>query len=180
MNIGTNLFRHQRNRFSMASFSSNVKVRSTAASGSQVYESKRAVDEYLLFHYGKPEDHFPFKLGPLDALNFPARCATACKEHSTVSQRKRALDIGCAVGASSFELAKYYDDVVGIDFSQHFIDAANTMKDSGVMQFETLVRGNVFKKCETHLNPGIDRTRVHFQLGDACSLSTDLGKFYGY
>ena len=33
-----------------ATFSS--RVRSTAASGSQVYESARATHEYILFHYG--------------------------------------------------------------------------------------------------------------------------------
>jgi len=34
----------------------------------------------------------------------------------------RALDLGCAVGRSSFELAREYQEVVGIDISQTFID----------------------------------------------------------
>jgi 2-polyprenyl-3-methyl-5-hydroxy-6-metoxy-1,4-benzoquinol methylase len=41
----------------------------------------------------------------------------------------RALDVGCAVGASSFVLGKYFGDVLGVDFSQNFIDAANTLKE---------------------------------------------------
>lgn len=32
--------------------SATVQVRSTTASGSAVYESERAVHEYLQFHYG--------------------------------------------------------------------------------------------------------------------------------
>ncbi len=36
-----------------------------------------------------------------------------------------ALDIGCAVGGASFELARSFNHVLGIDFSQHFVNAAN-------------------------------------------------------
>lgn len=154
---------------------SKVQVRSTAASGSQVYESKRAVHEYLLFHYGRPEDHMPFKSGPVHALNFPARCASICSNSASGSGKNRALDIGCAVGASSFELARHFNEVVGIDFSNHFIDAANTMKNDGVMSFESLVRGEVYKSCSTNLDQSIDRTRVNFIQGDACNLPASLG-----
>jgi 2-polyprenyl-3-methyl-5-hydroxy-6-metoxy-1,4-benzoquinol methylase len=34
---------------------------------------------------------------------------------------QRALDIGCAVGRSSFELARNFKEVVGIDFSHRFV-----------------------------------------------------------
>ena len=36
-----------------------------------------------------------------------------------------ALDIGCAVGGASFALARAFPHVLGIDFSQHFVNAAN-------------------------------------------------------
>jgi len=166
----------QRGRIFARHMSTSANVRSTAASGSQVYESKRAVHEYLLFHYGKPNDHLPHQAGPRSALNFPGRSAALCNVHAS-SSKKRALDIGCAVGASSFELAKYYDEVVGIDFSQHFVDAANLMKTNGNVDFESLVRGNVFKTCTTDLDQSIDRSRVEFRQGDACNLSPSLGEF---
>ena len=35
------------------------------------------------------------------------------------------MDIGCAVGGASFELARAFPHVLGIDFSQHFVNAAN-------------------------------------------------------
>ena len=40
----------------------------------------------------------------------------------------RALDLGCAVGRASFELARYFEDVVGVDYSQAFVDTANELK----------------------------------------------------
>lgn len=35
------------------------------------------------------------------------------------------MDVGCAVGGASFELARAFPHVLGIDFSQHFVNAAN-------------------------------------------------------
>lgn len=164
--------------FKMTENNSNLTVRSTAASGSQVYESKRAVYEYLLFHYGNKNDIFPYALGPIDALEFPARSAKICNNYvKTNSFQTRALDIGCAVGGSSFELSKSYDEVIGIDFSQHFIDAANEMKQNGIMKFDVLIRGDVYKTCETNLSDSINRQKVTFQQGDACNLSSELGMY---
>ena len=40
------------------------------------YETERAVAEYLLLHYGSPEQLLPYAFGPVGALNFPARCVT--------------------------------------------------------------------------------------------------------
>jgi hypothetical protein len=39
-----------------------------------------------------------------------------------------ALDMGCAVGGTAFELTRHFDQVLGVDFSQAFVDAANFMK----------------------------------------------------
>jgi hypothetical protein len=44
----------------------------------------------------------------------------------------RALDIGCAVGRSSFELARGVKEVVGIDFSASFVRACNDLKVSSL------------------------------------------------
>jgi hypothetical protein len=38
------------------------------------------------------------------------------------------VDIGCAVGRSSFELSRGFKEVVGIDFSASFIHACNFLK----------------------------------------------------
>lgn len=57
---------------------------------------------------------FPKKCGDL-VLDWAARAGAV---------RGRALDLGCAVGRSTFELAREYGEVVGIDISQTFIDGA--------------------------------------------------------
>ena len=70
-----------------------------------IYESDRQVREYLLFHYGEPDQVLPWKRGPREALGFPARCVRELINSSSVGRDARALDLGCAVGRSSFELA---------------------------------------------------------------------------
>ena len=37
------------------------------------YETDKALSEYLLFHYGKPDEVLPWELGPTDALDYPVR-----------------------------------------------------------------------------------------------------------
>lgn len=60
-------------------------------------------------------------------MNFVGRLATLCASN-VQSGNQRALDVGCSVGGASFELARSFDEVVGIDFSHAFVDAANKMK----------------------------------------------------
>lgn len=50
------------------SVGSNSNVRSTASSGSKVYDSKRAVHEYLLAHYGKPKEIMPYEFNEKDSF----------------------------------------------------------------------------------------------------------------
>ena len=40
----------------------------------------------------------------------------------------RVLDLGCAVGGASFALSRTFGRVVGLDYSQAFVDAANALK----------------------------------------------------
>ena len=84
---------------------------------------KDHVAKYVLFHYGGAEEILPYAFGPRDALEYPARCVSEC-----VTANGRALDLGCAVGRSAFELARSCEEVVGVDFSRRFIDAANALK----------------------------------------------------
>lgn len=37
---------------------------SSAGGGTAAYETRRAVDEYLQFHYGRPEEILPYDVGP--------------------------------------------------------------------------------------------------------------------
>ena len=55
----------------------------------------------------------------------------------------RALDIGCAVGRASFELASKCQEVIGIDFSHNFVKACNQLKKDGKMDYKVLVEGDL-------------------------------------
>ncbi|KAE9049216.1 hypothetical protein PR001_g3508 [Phytophthora rubi] len=152
-------------------------VRSTTASGSAVYESERAVHEYLQFHYGEPSAVVPYSFAPQDALQFLPRTVERCAKLTPDGQHGRALDIGCAVGRASFELSKFYDETVGIDFSQHFVDAVKQMKQRGEMQYEAHIQGDIHEVRHAKLPEGSKPASVVFQQGDACNLSPSLGKF---
>ena len=82
----------------IASVAKNI-VRSTASSGvsgATVYETSRAVDEYLLFHYGNPSLLMPYSFGPLNALSFPIRSVQVGVPFfpPLKSKLSRALDVG--------------------------------------------------------------------------------------
>jgi len=87
-----------------------------------LYETELLLQQYLLFHYGTGEDQLPYPFGPHDALFYPVRCVAEFAPF--FGETVRALDLGCAVGRSSFELARHAREVIGIDLSRRFIQAA--------------------------------------------------------
>lgn len=141
------------------------------------YDTDRAVSEYLLFHYGSAEELLPHTVGPADALDYPVRCVSECLDVSTLPGNARALDIGCAVGRSSFELARHCGEVIGIDYSQRFIDVANHLQAQGSFTYSFTVEGDLRQPATATIDPEIDRARVSFEQGDAMDLRDHLGQF---
>ncbi len=142
-----------------------------------LYESDGLLNQYLLFHYGQPEDAQPYAFGPSDALNFPVRCVTECFDLSAFSNESRALDLGCAVGRSSFELARYCRRVVGIDHSKKFISTARKLQLEGALDYQVKQVGDIYTQVTAQVPVDIDRSRVAFETGDAHDLRPDLGAF---
>ena len=136
-----------------------------------IYESDKLLAEYLLFHYGSAEEILPYEFGPRGALEYPARCVSEC-----VTANGRALDLGCAVGRSTFELARTCGEVVGIDFSQRFINAATALKTRELSYLRT-DEGDLTTALVVRAPVGVDTTRVTFETGDAMNLRDDLGVF---
>ncbi|MFT4688363.1 MAG: putative 4-mercaptohistidine N1-methyltransferase [Limisphaerales bacterium] len=141
------------------------------------YETDRAVSEYLHFHYGEDDDLLPWESGPVSALNYPVRCITECLDTARVSDRARALDLGCAVGRSSFELARHCHEVIGIDFSQKFVTAASALVTDGSANYSYTVEGSLSNEASATVDPAINRTRVSFEQGDATDLRDHLSGF---
>lgn len=141
------------------------------------YESARFVEEYLLFHYGQPAEILPWEFGPRDALDFPVRCVTELLEVKKLPEGARALDVGCAVGRSSFELARHCVRVTGVDFSQALIEAAQSMQREGRVRSGYAVEGKLRKECVLTAPEGVDRTRVVFRQADAMALPEEMADF---
>lgn len=141
------------------------------------YETERLLAEYLLFHYGSANEILPFSFGPKEALSFPVRCVSECVQLDRLPAESRALDLGCAVGRASFELARTCSSVVGIDASQNFIDAARKIQQEGALPYDRLDEGELVTSCVARLPQGLDPGRAAFEVGDAEHLREDLGLF---
>jgi putative 4-mercaptohistidine N1-methyltranferase len=141
------------------------------------YESAKLLAEYLLFHYGSEEAIFGQRPGPRDALDFPVRCVHELVDRDALPVGARALDVGCSVGRSSFELGRFCAHVLGIDFSHSFIRAAGLLKEQGILSFEATAEGDICDLLQARVPVGLDRRRAHFEVGDAMNLPEELGSF---
>lgn len=140
-----------------------------------IYETRKLLDEYLLFHYGGPEEVLPWDFGPRGALGFAVRTVSELRDPARVI--KTALDLGCAVGRSSFELAAAGAEVTGIDFSSAFITAANELQRTGRLDYERHDEAAAKTKLIAKAPANLPRERVRFETGDAMDLRGDLGAF---
>lgn len=142
------------------------------------YEQDSILNEYLLFHYGDADLTLPEwarAVAPDSALGFPVRCVTETFDLKPFLDR--ALDLGCAVGRSTFELARHFNEVVGIDYSEKFIATAQRLKTEGALEFERKEEGGRVTHVRAEVPKEIGRERVTFQRGDAMHLPADLGTF---
>jgi 5-histidylcysteine sulfoxide synthase/putative 4-mercaptohistidine N1-methyltranferase len=134
-----------------------------------IYESDALVSQYCEFQYG--DMHF-------NVENFALKCAKiAC---SFAEKRVKALDLGCATGRASFELAKLFESVEGIDFSVRFIGVGSKLKTDGYVAFESRQEGEITKQKKVTLHElGYEDVakKVDFWQGDACNLKPN---FSGY
>ena len=141
------------------------------------YETYKLVAEYLLFHYGEPREVLPWDFGPASALNYAVRSVTECVDLAALPQNARALDLGCAVGRSTFELARHCAKVIGIDYSHRFIEVAAALANFGRIPYERTDEGAFTTKLVARVPTDIARERVSFERGDAEVLRASLGSF---
>jgi putative 4-mercaptohistidine N1-methyltranferase len=141
------------------------------------YESPKLLAEYLLLHYGSAADVLGEMPGPAEAVGFPTRLVRELLDTTSLPASARALDLGCAVGGSSFELARTCREVLGIDYSHAFIRSANILRETGRHDFEKTVEGEFTEPAVAEVPLEIDRVRVAFEQGDAMSLRPGLENF---
>ncbi len=136
---------------------------------SDIYESDELVSQYCEFQYG--DSHF----GVENFAKSTARVASSFAKNKT-----KALDLGCATGRATYELAREFEDVEGIDFSVRFVQAGAKLKDDGYLAFSTKEEGEIaIAKKVTIEELGYEdlKEKVSFWQGDACNLKAN---FTGY
>ncbi len=129
------------------------------------YETDELVSQYLEFHYGA--EYF-------GVTNYAKKCGEVCVELAReMGLSGRAMDLGCAVGRSSFELARQFEHVDGIDFSARFINSAVELQSTGLKRFTAPIEGDIVEFKETslaELGYADIAQRCEFTQGDACNL----------
>lgn len=102
-------------------------------------------------------------------------------------RRSRALDVGCSVGGMSFQLARHFEQVQGVDFSHAFVATAQDMKRNGTRsinpevdriicntlksataylpyrEYMSVVESEITEQRVAEVDGEIDRTRVAFE-----------------
>lgn len=139
-------------------------ISSEASVHSSHYETDKLLSEYAEFHYG--DTHFGVE-------NFPKALADLAIKAMGQRPARTALDLGCAAGRSSFELARHFDHVCGVDFSARFIGLGVQMAEQGRLRYTFAQEGELVSYHERNLADlglGATRSKVTFQQGDACNL----------
>lgn len=134
------------------------------------YETDPLVAQYLDSHYGEP--HFGVK-------NHCGQLAEIAAKYA--KNTRRALDIGCSVGRATYELAKYFQHVDGVDFSARFIDIAETLAKQNNFRYAITSEGDLIdyreaKLSDCQLNPDLAE-KIHFSQGDACNLKAKYSHY---
>ncbi len=134
-----------------------------------VYETDAKIAQYIESHFG--DDH-------LDIPNFPVTCVRTALDFLDEKMTRRALDIGCAAGRSSFELATTFDHVDAVDFSARIIEAPINLQETGSQRYVIADEGELvlYKTARLSNFDGYDdvRNKINFIQGDACNLAARL------
>ncbi len=135
------------------------------------YETDKLVSEYAEFHYG--DEYF-------GVPNFSKALVDLAVTALVDKPKRKALDLGCATGRASFELAKYFDQVTGVDFSARFINLGVQLASGETLRYTLADEGELVSyKSRSLADLGLAETKdkVEFSQGDACNLKS---VFTGY
>lgn len=150
-------------------------VLDTAAAGKKgdKYDTDELVNQYLLFHFGsqaeQQDEALAKRIGFPSVVNLIDRTVELMNQFAP--RRVKALDLGCAVGRSTFELARTFDSVVGLDYSDAFIDAAEHLRQRRSMEYKRWDTGAHHTRLKASIDEHIDRERIGFVQGDAANLA---------
>ena len=134
-----------------------------------IYETDALVSQYCEFQYG--DTHFGVE-------NFAIACAKIASKYAI--NKTKALDLGCATGRATYELAKEFAEVEGIDFSARFVQVGSKLKEDGYVAFNSAEEGELVshkKVTLEDLNYEGLKQKVSFWQGDACNLKPNFKSY---
>ncbi|WP_323669316.1 5-histidylcysteine sulfoxide synthase [Aliarcobacter butzleri] len=123
------------------------------------YESDESISSYCDLYYGKDNLY----------TNYVDLLIPYLKD----LKNSKALDLGCCVGRTSFELAKIYDEVLGIDFSANYINIGVKLKLYDFVNYKIKKQDKTFEERAISLKDfDLEKVKdkVSFMQGDACNL----------
>lgn len=135
------------------------------------YETDSLLSEYAEFHYG--DEYF-------GVPNFPRALVELALTQLGDAPKRTALDLGCASGRATFELARHFEHVTGVDFSARFIGQGVALARGDALRYTLFDEGElVTRKSRSLADVGLADTarKVEFWQGDACNLKPP---FTGY
>ncbi len=137
-----------------------------------IYETDELVSLYCDFQYGEAQ-HFGVD-------NFAIACAQKAIHYTQNSSQGSALDLGCATGRTCFELARTFDKVCGIDYSNSFVNVAKAMQQHNKVSYYQNGEGALRTRYKVDLATlGLSSfsDKVEFHQGDACDLNADFSHY---
>ena len=135
------------------------------------YNSDMALFQYADLHFGAER---------FGVANFLRELVHRCVNQLEPQKRRRALDLGCAVGRASFELAKLFDGVIAVDLSERLIAAAKHLQAKGVYCYQHVDEGELLAQRCVRLADFSFAEMVHkikFMHGNVLELDEDIGTF---
>lgn len=135
------------------------------------YETDNLMSEYAEFHYGN--EYF-------GVTNFSKALVELAATTLAEKPKRKALDLGCASGRATFELARYFDQVTGVDFSARFIGQGIQLASGETLRYTLADEGELVSyKSRSLADLGLVETKdkVEFFQGDACNLKPQLSGY---
>ena len=130
------------------------------------YNADSIVNLYIHFHYC--DDKY------FEVENYPKAVAKIAIDCTNKDKRNRVLDLGCATGRTSFELAKEFKQVTGIDYAQRLINVGLQFKKNKYLEWTVCNHGDIMDKFNCSIKDfGLTQDildRIEFAKGDAHKL----------
>jgi 5-histidylcysteine sulfoxide synthase/putative 4-mercaptohistidine N1-methyltranferase len=129
-----------------------------------VYETDELVSQYCEFHYGDECFNTP---------NFPKAIAQLALQAVSEGAKGKALDIGCSVGRTAFEIADVFESVDALDFSARFVQVGAQMQEKGRILYERAEEGELVtfqERTLAELGLNGDYSKINFLQQDATNM----------